>query len=85
VCFATGNEGGAVLQKQNALPNGGRITVKLTAKDDVDNVGAGRAAKGAIPVASTKKSTSFGKKLVDFYSSRKAWYVITACRVWNCR
>ena len=33
----------------------------------------------------TKKSTSFDKKLVDFYSSRKAWYVSTACRVWNCR
>ena len=25
----------------------------------------------------TKKSTSFDKKLVDFYSSRKAWYVIS--------
>ena len=23
-----------------------------------------------------QKSTSFDKKLVDFYSSRKAWYVI---------
>jgi len=40
---------GAVLREQNALPNGGWITVKLTAKDDVDNVGAGRAAKGANP------------------------------------
>ena len=39
---------------------------------------------GSIPVASTKKSTSFDKKLVDFYSSRKAWYVITACRVCPC-
>ena len=37
---------GAVLREQNALPYGGWITVKLTAKDDVDNVGAGRAAKG---------------------------------------
>ena len=45
---------GAVLWEQNALPYGGWITVKLTAKDDVDNVGAGRAAKGANPVASTK-------------------------------
>ena len=40
---------GAVLREQNALPSGGWITVKLTAKDDVDNVGAGRAAKGANP------------------------------------
>ena len=31
------------------MPNGGWNTIKLTAKDDVDNVGAGRAAKGANP------------------------------------
>ena len=31
----------------SALPYGGWITVSLTAKDDIDNVGAGRAAKGA--------------------------------------
>ena len=37
---------GAVLREQNALPYGGWIIVKPTAKDDVDNVGAGRAAKG---------------------------------------
>ena len=37
------------------------------------------------PSSCAKKSTSFDKKLVDFYSSRKAWHVITACRVWNCR
>ena len=42
---------GAVLREQNALPYGGWITVKLTAKDDVDNVGAGRAAKGENPSA----------------------------------
>ena len=64
---------GAVLREQNALPYGGWITVKLTAKDDVDNVGAGRAAKGENPSSCAKKSTSFDKKLVDFYSSRKAW------------
>ena len=40
---------GAVLREQNALPCGGWVIVKLTAKDDVDNVGAGRAAKGANP------------------------------------
>ena len=38
---------GAVLREQNALPYGAWLTYNLTAKDDVDNVGAGRAAKGA--------------------------------------
>ena len=33
------------LREQNALPYGGWITVKLTAKDDVDNVGAGRVTR----------------------------------------
>ena len=42
---------GAVLREQNALPYDSWITVKLTAKDDVDNVGAGRAAKGETLVA----------------------------------
>ena len=42
---------GAVLREQNALPCGSWITVSLTAKDDVDNVGAGRAAKGENPSA----------------------------------
>ena len=46
---------GAVLREQNALPYEAWITKKLTAKDDVNNVGAGRAAKGAIPTTSTKK------------------------------
>ena len=46
---------GAVLREQNALPYGGWITVKLTAKDDVDNVGAGRAAKGENPSFSAPK------------------------------
>ena len=49
---------GAVLREQNALPYGGWITVKLTAKDDVDNVGAGRAAKGANPSSCAKKRRS---------------------------
>ena len=43
----------AVLREKNALPYGGWIMVKLTAKDDVDNVGAGRAAKGESPVRVT--------------------------------
>ena len=40
---------GAVLREQNALPYDTRKLSCLMAKDDVDNVGAGRAAKGAIP------------------------------------
>ena len=40
---------GAVLQEQNALPYEAWITKNLTAKDDVNNVGAGRTAKGANP------------------------------------
>ena len=44
---------GAVLREQNALPYEAWDTRDLTAKTDVDNVGAGRAAKGASPVAST--------------------------------
>ena len=51
---------GAVLREQNALPYGGWITVKLTAKDDVDNVGAGRAAKGENPSACANKKCPIG-------------------------
>ena len=46
---------GAVLREQNALPTRLSIALYLTAKDAIDNGGAGRAAKGARPVASTKK------------------------------
>ena len=46
---------GAVLREQNALPYEIWAMKNLTAKTDVDNVGAGRAAKGASPVVSTKK------------------------------
>ena len=45
---------GAVLREQNALPCGVRIKISLLAKDDVNNVGAGRAAKGASPASSSK-------------------------------
>ncbi len=37
------------MREQNALPCEGWITACMKAKDDVDNVGAGRAAKGANP------------------------------------
>ena len=52
-----GFEGGAVLREQNALPCEGWITACMKAKDDVDNVGAGRAAKGANPSLCAKKKT----------------------------
>ena len=44
------------MREQNALPYKSWITSKLTAKDDVDNVGAGRAAKGENPSLCAKKS-----------------------------
>jgi hypothetical protein len=44
---------GAVLREQNALPYKVWKTRDLTAKPDVDNVGAGRTAKGASPGRST--------------------------------
>ena len=44
------------MREQNALPCGRRITKRKTAKDDVDNVGAGRAAKGENPSLRAKKA-----------------------------
>ena len=41
------------LNAQNALPNRAKSTEYLTAKDAIDNGGAGRAAKGATPTTST--------------------------------
>ena len=57
---------GAVLREQNALPYGGWIMVKLKAKDDVDNVGAGRAAKGANP-SSCANEVPEGTFLFDIF------------------
>ncbi len=56
---------GAILQAQNALPNGVWIRKSPSAKDDVDNVGAGRAAKGenlvfcAYQLSSSNNKTPF--------------------------
>ena len=47
---------GAVLQEQNALPHKHYTSINLTAKDDIDNVGAGRAAKGATLVACSNQA-----------------------------
>ena len=44
---------GAVLREQNALPYEYLKICSPSAKDDVNNVGAGRAAKGATPTTST--------------------------------
>ena len=61
---------GAVLREQNALPYEAWIMKNLTAKDDVDNVGAGRAAKGANPSACAKKTeTKFCR--LHFFVYRK--------------
>ena len=57
---------GAVLREQNALPYENWIMVGLTAMPDVDNVGAGRAAKGANLVIRTKKEC--GKGIVKTWS-----------------
>ncbi len=40
---------GAVLREQNALPHKGCTPIPLTAKDAIENGGAGRAAKGENP------------------------------------
>ena len=58
--------------EQNALPYGRRTTREWTAKDDVDNVGAGRAAKGAIPTTSTNEMTPSGvffRGKLSFYTA----------------
>ena len=61
---------GAVLREQNALPYEYLVEGSLKAKDDVDNVGAGRAAKGENPSScATKKRRSFRRFLVVFYET----------------
>ena len=47
---------GAILREQNTLPYKTRKRSISSAKDDVNNVGAGRAAKGASPASSSKKT-----------------------------
>ena len=46
---------GAVLREQNALPTPLSITIYLTAKDAINNGGAGRAAKSATLTTSTTR------------------------------
>ena len=56
------------MREQNALPYEAWIMKNLTAKDDVDNVGAGRAAKGANP-SLRAKNTSMGLSILVFFCS----------------
>ena len=53
------------MREQNALPYRFWERKNLTAKDDVDNVGAGRAAKSANPFVCTKKFDKF--RLIEFF------------------
>ncbi len=46
---------GAVLREQNALPYKSSTKINLTAKDAIENGGAGRAAKSANPSLCAKK------------------------------
>ena len=62
---------GAVLREQNALPYEAWKTRDLTAKTDVDNVGAGRAAKGASPVASTTENLLKHKRFQEIFLFQK--------------
>ena len=50
---------GAVLREQNALPQPTWFTKCLTAKDGIDNAGAGRAAKGENPLLCANEKTPF--------------------------
>ena len=54
-----------VLREQNDLPYETWIAENLTAKDDVDNVGAGRAAKGENPGRSFFAIPSLRSLLLD--------------------
>ena len=51
-----GFEGGAANESER-FACGHQTADRWKAKDDVDNVGAGRAAKGANPIGYTKKPT----------------------------
>ena len=57
----------AILRKQNALPYESWTMANPLAKDDVNNVGAGRAAKGGSPASSSKKSRTLYKVRVFYY------------------
>ena len=68
---------GAVLREQNALPVSVYATKSSTAKDAIDNGGAGRDAKGANPLLCAKiKGNDFYRFffcLCIEFAKRKAW------------
>jgi len=68
---------GAVLREQNALPYEAWKTRDLTAKTDVDNVGAGRAAKSAT-LTTQKNKILFFK--VYYYSKSKKDFENNYCK-----
>ena len=69
---------GAVLREQNALPCKSSETVYLTAKDAIDNGGAGRTAKGANPV---DFSLLFIKK---YKNHKKSWqYPVDKAKIYD--
>ena len=60
------------MRQQNALRAEAELQERLNAKDDVDNVGAGRAAKGANHFAPARKTTNFYRNLSFFSYIRLA-------------
>ena len=57
---------GAVSRERNALPNKDCVANNFTAKDAIDNGGAGRAAKGANPSYAPNKNGRFPTVLFYF-------------------
>ena len=54
------------MREQNALPNKCPIPINSTAKDAIENGGAERAAKGAIPTTFINKNRNFNTKGCGF-------------------
>ena len=63
-----GFEGGAANGSER-FAYGSQIAERRKAKDDVDNVGAGRAAKGANPIGYTKKAIPSRGGFFDIFSA----------------
>ena len=72
---------GAVLREQNALPQPTWFTKCLTAKDGIDNAGAGRAAKGENPLlCANEKNTLCGCFFVGVDMSLRTFRIIGGSR-----
>jgi len=59
------------LREQNALPTKVSMTKKLTAKDAIENGGAGRVAKGANPSSCAKEIGTDGFRSYFFMYTEK--------------